>query len=129
MMHVKIGSFNIKNSGVFTARISTQWPILQTRLYFAIVKYQLSVDEIEGDTFKMKLFPNPVLDKLYIEVEGEPHESLNYRIYNNLGYQLISGKIKTGTKHAIDVQKLEKGFYILNIITDDGMQSSRFIKM
>jgi len=90
---------------------------------------QLSVDEIEGDTFKMKLFPNPVLDKLYIEVEGEPHESLNYRIYNNLGYQLISGKIKTGTKHAIDVQKLEKGFYILNIITDDGMQSSRFIKM
>lgn len=61
---------------------------------------------------KIKIFPNPVIDRLIIEGEGAI--TYSYVVYNQVGNQVASGII-TG-KGKIDLEKLEFGFYILRLV-------------
>lgn len=61
---------------------------------------------------KIKIYPNPVIDRLTIE--GEEAITYSYVIYNQIGNQVAAGTI-TG-KGKIDLEKFEFGFYILRLV-------------
>ena len=71
------------------------------------------------------IYPNPVKNELIIDVENTT--SINaITIYNTLGQltQIISNPEST----AIDVSELKTGIYFLNITTEKGISSIKFIK-
>ena len=79
----------------------------------------LSVNGLDLDLFKV--FPNPALDKLFIQGLSNP---LKVSIYNVLG-KLVLAEI---TSKDIDVKQLSKGIYILKIIDEQKETVRKFIK-
>lgn len=65
-------------------------------------------------------FPNPIVNRLYIK---NAPKDCTYRIYNSLGSLLQSGN----TENSIDVSKLARGSYIINITRNDVVLSSHII--
>ncbi|MFI0428769.1 T9SS type A sorting domain-containing protein [Mariniflexile sp. HMF6888] len=69
---------------------------------------------------KATVYPNPVENTLYIKNVSD----LKFvRIYNLLGQQVLENKAAE-----IDVSELSKGLYLLQLITDQGMETKRIIK-
>jgi len=84
------------------------------------VESSLSVD----DNIKniLKIYPNPVVNKLFIEGLSSPTK---ISIYNILGKLLIT-KI---TSNDIDVKNLQSGIYIIRITNIEGQLVRKFIKI
>lgn len=78
----------------------------------------LSTDNIEANT--IKLYPNPVLNELFIEME-------NFHLLNIID---ISGKqLLQQSKKTVDVSQFAAGVYILNLIDNAGNKyTKKFIK-
>lgn len=68
----------------------------------------------------ISLFPNPSSD--FIQILGLT-KTENYRLYNNIGSEIISGKISDNEK--LEIKSLSNGFYFLKF--DDG-KTIKFIK-
>ncbi|NQX86630.1 MAG: T9SS type A sorting domain-containing protein [Flavobacteriaceae bacterium] len=80
----------------------------------------LSLSEYENKKEHLKLYPNPAND--YIQTT-EFSEILDYKIYNSLGQNLLSGK--TQNNMIIDISSLDKGVYLIQFSNDI---TKRFIK-
>lgn len=73
----------------------------------------------------LRLYPNPTTGLVTVSGMGSMKSSL-YRIYGVSGNLVISGALDG--KNTIDVSSLRPGMYIMNILTDDGSQSIKFVK-
>lgn len=95
-------------------------------------------DEEMDDVFH--IWPNPVSDKLYVELKnrggnifnaelGTYGSEINYRIYNQLGARVKVGKnISSKTPLNISVSNLKPGMYYIRLNSGDKIHSGRFIK-
>ncbi len=73
----------------------------------------------------IRLYPNPVTDKLYIEAEGDMR-SIDYEIHNALGR--LSGKGSFSEKAILKTDLLVPGIYFIQL-NDDGLTDVRmFVK-
>lgn len=72
---------------------------------------------------QVSLFPNPVESILYINVNNA--EILSISVYNMLGQLTLSASHQNSE---IDVSSLSHGNYILKVVSDKGISTSRFIK-
>ena len=69
------------------------------------------------------IYPNPSKDFMSLKgIEGLAYKRIE--IYNPEGIRIIS----TIDSHNIDVSELTPGIYIVAIISDDGVQNTKFIK-
>lgn len=88
----------------------------------------LSTSESELDQnkqLKIILYPNPASD--FIKISTQKDLKINtYTVYNTAGQQVVSG-IYTPNK-SINVNTLQAGNYIIQIKTDSGIFSQKFIK-
>jgi hypothetical protein len=85
----------------------------------------LSVDDFEtGSNFK--IFPNPSDALLNIELKNN-NSNGSVEIYDMLGKKVISQLI-TNEYIALNVSQLNTGLYLIKIITDNGIESKRFVK-
>ena len=75
----------------------------------------------DHNLIKVSIYPNPVIDKLFIQGLSNP---LKVSIYNVLG-KLVLAEI---TSKDIDVKQLSKGIYILKIIDEQKETVRKFIK-
>jgi len=85
------------------------------------VDNRLSVEEF--DASEVKIFPNPVGDRLFVEFNGT---------INQIDVHSVEGKlIKTinTMNDAIDVSTLAKGLYILRLKTGNASKLLKFIKI
>ena len=73
-----------------------------------------SVNDFNSQPGKYKVYPNPV--KSQINVEMEPAEEKEYRIYSTIGEIISSGKLNSN-RNTIDLSSLPPNVYILNINT------------
>ena len=85
------------------------------------VDTRLSLEDFSAN--ELRVFPNPVSDKLYIEFEGSIDQ---IEIYSMDG-KLIKGNIKADS--TIDVTTLAKGLYILKLEADNTSKLLKFIKV
>ena len=69
---------------------------------------------------KVKIYPNPVENILYIKNTSEL-KSVN--LYNSLGQLILQSE-----EESIDVSQLSKGMYVLQINTSQGTETKRIIK-
>jgi hypothetical protein len=73
----------------------------------------------------IKLYPNPVSDKLNIQVVNVD-EVNSIQIFNSLG-QLVQ-TIFNSSEAAVDVNNFQLGVYFIKIDTQKGIYSSKFVK-
>lgn len=69
---------------------------------------------------KAIVFPNPVENTLYIK---NVSNLKSISLYNLLGQQVLEGE-----SEVINVSGLSKGLYLLQLITDQGMETKRIVK-
>lgn len=73
---------------------------------------------------KMTVFPNPCVDGFYLTPPDHRDQLLN--LYTPAGKLILSRK-QSGIKEFIPVKTLAKGLYFLEIITSDGIYTSKII--
>ncbi|RLC25876.1 MAG: hypothetical protein DRH21_03370, partial [Deltaproteobacteria bacterium] len=75
--------------------------------------------EIENFSFvNLLLFPNPVKDKLYIQLQ--PQYKINQiELLNNLGLTIFNNKVNSNS-YQLDVSHLSPGIYFLKLETEQG---------
>lgn len=91
-------------------------------LYYIKTAYALSIEDQEAP-LAVRLYPNPVTDKLYITAPDTAVERIH--IYN-----LMGGLVKQieGAITSINLDDLSSGPYILRLQTQKGIIHKRFIK-
>ena len=72
----------------------------------------------------VNIYPNPVQNQLFIELNNEAITKLDIIDFSG---KLILSKTDY-TKKSVDVSDLPKGIYAIQITTEEGVSSSRFIK-
>ncbi len=78
----------------------------------------------------MQMYPNPVANELTLAFKANFQGEWNVRILSGTGQLMISDKIQLhqGGKLMMDVSKLLNGMYFIDIIQDEKVYSSKFIK-
>ena len=80
------------------------------------------VNEYEGESFV--LYPNPVKDKLIVESIGDIRQC---EVYSITG-QLLLSLTNCSERLEIPVEKLPAGTYLVRLVTDQFVKTSKFIK-
>jgi len=84
----------------------------------------LAIDETHNSK-ELKLYPNPVKNTLFVEGFSG---TATVNIYDLSGQKILSQQL-SNTHSAINLQKLKKGIYLLDIITDKGRQVTKIVKL
>lgn len=86
--------------------------------HIAVIPQSTTGIKETGIANNLKVFPNPVSDKLTIETElASGKESIKCMLVDALGKIVIQKSI-VDSKTTLDTSELEKGFYFLSIIND-----------
>ena len=78
---------------------------------------------MQKEGIPIRAIPNPVLEELYID-GGVLLRGVEYSIFSVMGKKVSNGKLDG----AIDVSSLDSGIYVLNIVGNNSMGSTKFIK-
>ncbi len=76
---------------------------------------------------KFDIYPNPVLDQLFISSKGD--EAITHITFTDLNGKVIETEIVDGKSKVLDTSKLESSIYILNIFTETSTYVQRIIKI
>jgi hypothetical protein len=81
--------------------------------------------EEKQETYNLKLYPNPLIDKLFIS--SKKNELVEINIYNILGELLYSKKILSNT--TIDLAHLKNGLLIVNVKSKNSVFQYKLLKI
>lgn len=84
-----------------------------------LVKMLFVPDGIEENEAKVVVYPNPVIDRLFVKAENLQ----GVEVFNMMG-QLVLSSTETET----DMQSLSEGVYLVRIICVDGIITKRIVK-
>jgi hypothetical protein len=97
---------------------------MNTPAFFCIDNFKYyainSVNEININN-AVKIYPNPSTENIYVNFEG---------IFSTINIINLQGKtMLQSTNKNIDISSLENGIYIAQIITENGVLNSKFVKL
>ncbi len=81
---------------------------------------------ISKNKINLMLYPNPVQDKLYIQIENRDAGAV-IQLYNLTGYLILTQKLENSLT-LMDISRLQKGFYLLRIISQNRVVTRRIVK-
>ena len=90
----------------------------------AILPFVLSTSDLIQKSFE--IYPNPTVDELNFEFPDNV-QSANVQVYNILGNQITQTQLKR-TVPKLDTNAWASGMYVVQIITEDAVQTKRIIK-
>ena len=90
----------------------------------AILPFVLSTNDVVQKSFE--IYPNPTVDELNFEFPDNV-QSANVQVYNILGKQITQTQLKR-TVPKLDTNAWASGVYVVQIITEDAVQTKRIIK-
>jgi len=90
----------------------------------AILPFVLSTSDVIQKSFE--IYPNPTVDELNFEFPDNV-QSANVQVYNILGNQITQTQLKR-TVPKLDTNAWASGVYVVQIITEDAVQTKRIIK-
>ncbi len=71
--------------------------------------------------------PNPVQDKLHVQLSGDPQDGIIVEVFNALG-ELQTQTSACGSEFEIDMNNLNSGAYVVRVISGDNVHTERIIK-
>lgn len=101
--------------------------VVQALYKIALDYTKLDVAEAAGSTPVWKLYPNPAADMLYVDCPLQGAKQ--YRIYDLSGRLVknLQGETLGGSVTGLDIAGLENGLYLLQLHTDQGVQSAKVL--
>ena len=91
-----------------------------------------SVSEIEPPKFLANVYPNPNNGLFKLEVEGEFRGDIEMKIYDLMGKETFSKRLRKGTKafeSSFDLQSLPPGYYYIHLRSENKiLQTLKFYK-
>lgn len=98
-----------------------------------LVTWQLSEQRILANESEVeegiKIYPNPSKEQLNVELNSLQKGNITLKINDLLGKTVLENESKVMEKvHAIDVQKLPQGTYLLNVTQGDKQFVKKFVK-
>ena len=84
----------------------------------------MSTSDVIQKSFE--IYPNPTVDELNFEFPDNV-QSANVQVYNILGNQITQTQLKR-TVPKLDTNAWASGVYVVQIITEDAVQTKRIIK-
>ena len=94
---------------------------------FTTQDYSTQIDELSYDVNrnKLKIYPNPSMDRLNFDFENKLNEDLHIQVINP-GGQLVISRIQKG--NTIDISSLSAGNYLLTVQSKDCFYTTQFVK-
>jgi len=92
----------------------------------------LSTNILEGDAgnYNIQLYPNPVNETLYFDVNNSINQSLKVNIFNLKGQLILTQNINNASHTAINIKHFSAGNYTYTISTSSTkIKSGKFIKL
>jgi hypothetical protein len=88
------------------------------------------INDINNETYNIKIYPNPTKDKLFINVSSDNNNPLEYKIelQNILSETLLTIKTKNTDFYILDLSYYCKGMYLVKIITNNKVFIYKVIK-
>ncbi len=77
---------------------------------------------------QIKLFPNPVVDQLFIDLDFVEHNDIKYSIYDLLGHTVKEGVMANQERH-IELSSLTTGYFTLQLNMNEQYFALPFVKM
>lgn len=87
----------------------------------------LGVDQTVDQTQLLKIFPNPVEDRLQVEYASQSPNAV-FSIYDLYGRMQMSGKIHSTGQFSINVSNLKSGLYIISVTDDQHRATGSMVK-
>lgn len=130
------GPWPIKDSMVFFTKVANRINKIKFTEYFAsparhsIVFNKTSYDALSTNNLTKSIldvvvYPNPASNKLFI-TSNQSNNNSNYVITDLSGKNLLKGNVIEN--NFIDINELNAGMYLLNILTEKGNKTIKFIK-
>lgn len=93
----------------------------------AMVSFSSATSIAEQAELPMRVYPNPVRDRVTIELEA--HGQVQYRVLDALGREFLQGNFAAGgtVRHGIDMAALSAGLYHLEVQSATGSATARLI--
>lgn len=101
----------------------------QHRFDFSI-GFSLGTEEL-NHLNEIKVFPNPAISELTVEVSGQIDGNARIEILDLAGRILVNESMNaTGTfaEYITDVSAFRKGSYVIKVYTENGISTSKFVK-
>ncbi len=115
-----------EKSGTYSVEVSTQGCSSSSEYEFVIL-----ATEHQNLTSGISVYPNPVVDKVYIDESENKTDIRKVTLHNNMGTVVAEGAwIKEGAsrKGSVDMSSLPTGVYILQLFTSDRIISLKLYK-
>jgi subtilisin family serine protease len=114
-------------TGVITAPGTVEWGMGKVNAYGAVYLALNTVSVTSNDIKQMvTLYPNPVSNQLFIEVESEELVDVSYQIFDVTGKVIKTAALKASQQ--IDVSNWSNGVYFVRINGKDENRTLKFIK-
>jgi hypothetical protein len=84
--------------------------------------YQLWLDDAN-------FFPNPISDLLNISLKGAENRNMQVVVMNSIGEIIKTESFSSTYTMQVDLDELPKGYYYVQLSSDEGMISRRILKM
>ena len=123
--------------GLYTVKVSHKGTLVSDKQDYSLiisdrVSENLSIEDtvIVEETYKLKVWPNPVSDVLNIAIpESVINESVSYQIYDITGKVILKGIEASSYSIEIPVYELSKGVYFIEIESDKLKKTTnKFVK-
>ena len=92
----------------------------------------IGIDEVDKFTFPISLFPNPTSTQLTLQFDLNNSEKITVAIYNSIGQTVFLEDRKGiigNNRITINSSNLNEGFYFIDVQTESGHSSKKFIKL
>jgi len=93
----------------------------------------IAIRVVVGDRLMVSNYPNPVTDLMHVSIQGKENRSVEIRIYDPLGKQVMythQSKLTGGMlSDELDMSILSQGVYLLNVLVGEEMYNCNFIKL
>lgn len=74
-------------------------------------------------------FPNPISDLLNISLKGAENRNMQVIVMNSIGEIVKTESFSSSYTMQVDLDELPKGYYYVQLSSDEGMVSRRILKM
>ena len=123
------GNVPLANGGTVWFQVSPKYTG-QTGTYLLSInigKYPQGISDANAEE-SIRVFPNPAMDILTIDLSGYPAKINQIRLVNVQGETVLSKNIAQKQDNIrIDLRELSGGLYMLNLLLDSGMISKKIV--
>ena len=88
----------------------------------------MGVDLMAGNSKGITVYPNPANDHIMVSVAGKPKDKREIRLVTMMGHPILQLNNLRENTYLLDVSRLQKGIYVVEVISKGNITRTKWIK-